>query len=543
MRVRFDRDVSVGEVVSVPGAAGQDRAAYRRLGTALLARADGCWLVAEARLDAAGILDLGTPEFRARRRQTLRQSLSLFSRWLLTGEVSTADERAWLGELGELAARCDIPITHMTRGYLIFRDVMTLLISEEAEAQGTPTALLAGVHRVNAASCDSSILWMTQTYDRQKLRQAEEADRLHAELAASEARFRGLFHSIACGVAVVGPDGIITACNDAAGEMLEFPSEKLVGTSVFEVGSSYRDEAGGALPQVPAAQAVATGKAVRGRIVKHDFGDGRPSRWHQVDAIPILTAGGELVEVVATFADVTAVKQAEEVKAEGDAKNRFLATMSHELRTPLNSILGFAQLLRLDGAQHPDPRQLRYIGNIESSGKHLLALISDILELSKVMTGELDLDLDDVEVSASIAAVADEFEPMLEDERVSLLVDLEPRLLARVDRTRFQQVIVQLLANAVKFTAAGTVTVSARQTEGVVEVRIVDTGIGIPAGEMDRVLDKFTQVDGGTTRSYDGTGLGLPLTKRLVELMGGTLTLQSAIGRGTTAVVRVPAAV
>ena len=467
----------------------------------------------------------------------------LFGRWLVTGEVSTRGERTWLGELGELAASCEVPITSMTRGYLIFRDVMTWLIREEAEAQATPTSVLTAVHRVNAASCDSSVLWMTQTYDRQKRRQAEEADRLHHELTASEARFRGLFQSIACGVAVVGPDGIITACNEHAGEMLEFPCDKLIGTSVFEVAGSYRDEDGGEIPQVPAAEALTTRKSVRGRIVKHDFGDGRATRWHQVDAIPIFTSGGELVEVVATFVDVTAVKQAEELKAEGEAKNRFLATMSHELRTPLNSILGFAQLLRLDGGDHPDQRQLRYIGNIESSGKHLLALISDILELSKVMTGELELNLADVEVSATIAAVAGEFEPMLEDERISLLVDLEPPLLARVDRARFQQVIVQLLANAVKFTAAGSVTVSARQSEDVVEVRIVDTGIGIPAGEMDRVLDEFTQVDAGTSRIYDGTGLGLPLTKRLLELMGGTLTLESTVGRGTTAVVRVPAAV
>jgi len=533
----------VGEVVSVSGAEGKERAAYRSLGTALLTRADDCWRISEACLDAAGILDLGTPEFRARRRETLRLAVTLFGRWLVTGEVSPPGERTWLGELGELAARCDIPITAMTRGYLIFRDVMTRLIAEEALAQATPIDMLTDVHRVNAASCDSSVLWMTQTYDRQKLRQAEEADRLLAELTASEVRFRGLYQSVACGVAVVGPDGIISACNEHAAEMLEVPRDKLIGTSVFDLAGSYRDENGGEVPQVPTAEALATRKAVRGRIVKHDFGDGRPTRWHQVDAIPIFTSGGELIEVVATFVDVTAVKQAEELKAESEAKNRFLATMSHELRTPLNSILGFAQLLRLDGGDHPDQRQLRYIGNIESSGKHLLALISDILELSKVMTGELELNVADVEVSASIAAVAGEFEPMLEDERISLLVDLEPPLLARVDRTRFQQVIVQLLANAVKFTEAGTVTVSARQTEGVVEVRIVDTGIGIPAGEMGRVLDEFTQVDAGSSRSYDGTGLGLPLTKRLLELMGGTLTLQSTVGRGTTAVVRVPAAV
>ena len=517
-----------------------EREASRALGTALGSRVDDCWRICEARLETGGILDVGTPAFRARRRETQRRGLLLFSRWLLTGEVSNPGERTWLGELGELAARCDVSITHMTRGYLMFRDVVTELIAEESRAQDTPSGLLEHVHRVNAATCDSSVLWMTQTYDRQKQREAVEAERLHRELAASEHRFRGLFDSIACGIAVVGPDGVITACNDAAGEMLEFPREKLVGSSVYEVGSSYKDEGGSDLPQVPAAQAVATGEAVRGRIVKHDFGDGRPHRWHQVDAIPVFSTGGELLEVVATFTDVTAVKQAEGLRAESDAKNRFLATMSHELRTPLNSILGFAQLLLANGGEPADPRQLRYIGNIETSGKHLLALISDILELSQVMAGELELNLADIEVSGTIAAVAREFEPMLEDEHVSLHVDLDQPLLARVDPARFRQVIVNLLANAVKFTAAGSVTVRAVQAPGAIEVRIVDTGIGIPAAEMGRVLDEFTQVEGGADRTYDGTGLGLPLSKRLVELMGGTLALQSTIGRGTTAVVRVP---
>ncbi len=505
----------------------------RALGEALLARNDDCWKRCEQRLEALGIEEVGTAEFRARRRASQQLGVQLFGRWMLTGELTTVEERSWLGGLGELGARTDVSITHMTRGYLVFRDVVQELIDEEAGRLGTPADLLDRIRRMNGLSCDSSILWMTRNFRQRK-------ELLNAELAASEARFRSVYDSIACGVIVVAPDGTVTGCNDAAEVLLEFPAGKLIGTSVFSVGAGYKDESGADLERVPTAEAVATGKPIRGRVVKHDFGDGRPVRWHQVDAVPIFGSDGELVEVVSTFVDVTAVKTAEELRAESAAKTRFLATMSHELRTPLNSILGFAQLLRMYDAGQLDETQRRYVSNIETSGGHLLALISDILELSKVAAGQAVLKIEDVEVAPAIRQVAEEFEPMLRGKSIELRLDLRPRLVARVDRTRFRQVVVNLVANALKFTEVGSVTVTTRKRARHLEIRVVDTGIGIPPDHMDRVFDEFTQVDSGSTRTYGGTGLGLPLTRRLVEMMGGTFTLDSMVGRGTTAVVVLP---
>jgi PAS domain S-box-containing protein len=383
---------------------------------------------------------------------------------------------------------------------------------------------------------------MTRNFDQQKHLQAADAIRLNAELVASEGRFRSLYESIACGVVVIDPEGTVISCNDAAAEMLEFPIERMVGANVFDAGQPYKDESGAELEQVPSAEAVATKKPIRGRVVKHDFGDGRPLRWHQVDAVPIFGSDGELVQVVSTFVDVTAVKMAEELRAESAAKNRFLATMSHELRTPLNSILGFAQLLRMYGSGQLDATQRRYVRNIETSGGHLLALISDILELSKVAAGQIVLKPEDLDVAPAVRQVADEFEPMLAGLPVDLLLDLRPRLVARVDRLRFRQVVVNLVANSLKFTEAGSVTISTRKRRKQLELRVVDTGIGIPADQIDRVFDEFTQVDSGSTRTYGGTGLGLPLTRRLVEMMGGTFTLDSEVGRGTTATVVLPLA-
>ncbi len=514
--------------------------AVRALGDALLARDADCVRMCEQRRDALSIAELGRPDFGARRRASQLLALQLFARWLRTGEVINREERRWLGELGELGARFGVSISSMTRGYLIFRDVSLELINEEAARLETPLDILDRVRQMISLSCDSSVLWMTRTFDHQKELQAAEEVRLNVQLVASEARFRTLFESIACGVLVVSPEGIITSSNDAAAELLEIPHDKLVGHSVFAAGSIYKDEAGANFERVPTAEAVATRKPVRARVVKYHFADGRPVRWHQVDALPIFGNDGELVEVVASFVDVTAVKAAEELRAESAAKNRFLATMSHELRTPLNSILGFAQLLRLYESGELDETQRRYVSNIETSGSHLLSLISDILELSKVAAGQIVLKIEDVEVEPAIRQVVEEFEPMLAGMPVDLKLDLRPRLVARVDGLRFRQVVVNLVANALKFTEAGTVTISTRKRARQLELRVTDTGIGIPPDQIDRVFDEFTQVDSGSTRSYGGTGLGLPLTRRLVEMMGGTFTLDSAVGRGTKAVVVLP---
>jgi signal transduction histidine kinase len=273
--------------------------------------------------------------------------------------------------------------------------------------------------------------------------------------------------------------------------------------------------------------------------VKHDFGDGRPPRWHQVDAVPIFDQDGRLVQVLSTFSDVTAVKAAEQLRVESEAKNRFLATMSHELRTPLNSILGFTQLLSGQSGKL-DEKQRRYLANIESSGKHLLGLISDILELSRAASGQLVVTLAEVELSTAIGEAAGQFEPMLDNLPVELCLEVQPGLRAVVDRGRFKQVLENLVTNALKFTEKGEIRVTGRRLPDRVEIRVTDTGIGIPADQIERVFDEFTQVDNGWTRARGGAGLGLPLSRRLVELMGGTLVLESRLGEGTTAIVSLP---
>jgi PAS domain S-box-containing protein len=430
----------------------------------------------------------------------------------------------------------------MTHGYLIFRDVLQEVAEEEGAKLATPPQVLEEVALANRASCDSSIIWMTRAFDRQQERQAEASVRLHVELATSEARHRGLFESIACGVVVISPEGVVTAFNDAALTILRGTREQLLGARIAEIMARLEDEEGA--PLKPAAPPVASSlsRPDRARIVKYPGSGRRAPIWLQVDSAPIFAGDGKLVEVVTSFVDVTAVKTAEALKAESEAKSRFLATMSHELRTPLNSIIGFSQLLRIQAGDALDDRQLRFLGHIESSGKNLLAMISDILELTKVAAGQITLELGPVEVVSILSEAVAALEPQLADKGLKAELKAPERLLARCDPMRCRQVVTNLLANAVKFTDSGGITVTAAGGGDVVEMVFADTGIGIPEEQLERVFDEFTQVDGSSTRAYGGTGLGLPLAKRLVELMSGRLTLTSVLGKGTTVRVLLPAA-
>ena len=224
-------------------------------------------------------------------------------------------------------------------------------------------------------------------------------------------------------------------------------------------------------------------------------------------------------------------------------KSEFLANMSHELRTPLNAIIGFSEVLR-DAIMGPlDTRYRGYAADIHGSGQHLLDLINDILDLSKIEVGRLELRAD----SVSLRDIADACRRVIEARAVAADVVLgftlaEDIPLIDADETRLKQVLLNLLSNAVKFTpAGGHVTVSAWLEAGGLVIAVADTGIGMRAQDIPLALEPFRQVDAVLSRRYEGTGLGLPLAKRLTELHGGTLEIDSMPGRGTTVRIRLPA--
>jgi signal transduction histidine kinase len=225
------------------------------------------------------------------------------------------------------------------------------------------------------------------------------------------------------------------------------------------------------------------------------------------------------------------------------AKSAFLAGMSHELRTPLNAIIGFSDIIRT-GIPGTDAEKTRdYASDIYSSGQHLLKLISDILEVSRIEAGKLDLRKEELAIAEVIAGCVRLVSHRATEAGVQLTVAgaaESPRLFA--DETRVKQILLNLLSNALKFTApGGLVTIGAAiAPDGAVTITVTDTGIGMTPDDIAIAMQPFGQVDSSLARRFEGTGLGLPLTKALVELHGGRLTIDSVPRVGTTATVIFP---
>ena len=238
---------------------------------------------------------------------------------------------------------------------------------------------------------------------------------------------------------------------------------------------------------------------------------------------------------------VTAKNAAE---AASRAKSEFLANMSHELRTPLNAIIGFASIIQ-QGIRGPlDQRYVEDATIIANSGTHLLAIINDILDIAKAEAQSLELSEDLVDVAETVRFSTDMVAEMARSGAVTCGYEVEPDLPAFWgDGKKLRQVLINLLSNAIKFTPPdGQVMLHAsREADGGAAIRIADTGIGIAPEQMSVALAPFGQVDASLARKYEGVGLGLPLSKRLVEMHGGTLDIESELGKGTTVVVRFPA--
>lgn len=225
-------------------------------------------------------------------------------------------------------------------------------------------------------------------------------------------------------------------------------------------------------------------------------------------------------------------------------KSEFLANMSHELRTPLNSILGFSELLQTKTFGPLNEKQERFVRNVLVSGRHLLSLINDILDLSKVEAGRLELYPESFVLPEVLKTLLADIRPQAEGKGVQLVLQVDETLeLLTADPVRFKQILYNLLSNAVKFTpAGGQVTLAAHPAEDAfVEIAVTDTGIGIKAEDLPRLFQEFVQLEAAATKRHEGTGLGLALTKRLVELHGGKIWAESkGEGKGTTFRVRVP---
>ena len=222
-------------------------------------------------------------------------------------------------------------------------------------------------------------------------------------------------------------------------------------------------------------------------------------------------------------------------------KSQFLANMSHELRTPLNAILGYTELI-LDSVYGDMPEKARSVlDRVQRNGRHLLGLINDVLDLSKIEAGQLVLALGDYSLKNVVHTVFSAVEPLAKEKKLAFKIELPPDMPGgRGDERRLTQVLLNLVGNAIKFTDAGEVVIRAAKVDGAFEVAVRDTGPGISERDQTKLFQEFQQADNSITRKKGGTGLGLAISKRIIEMHGGRIWVESAPGRGSTFAFTLP---
>ena len=241
-------------------------------------------------------------------------------------------------------------------------------------------------------------------------------------------------------------------------------------------------------------------------------------------------------------------EKSQQLEVASQLKSQFLANMSHELRTPLNAIIGYSEMLQEDAAELEAEQFVPDLKKIHASGQHLLELINAVLDLSKIEAGKMDLYLESFNVSSLVSGVTEVIQPLVQKNSNRLEVKCAENTGAmHADLTKVRQSLFNLLSNSCKFTENGTVTLSVEreQPEGGdwMVFRVHDTGIGMTPEQMGRLFQEFSQADASTTRNYGGTGLGLARSRRLCQMMGGDITVESEPGRGSTFTLRLPAEV
>ena len=236
-------------------------------------------------------------------------------------------------------------------------------------------------------------------------------------------------------------------------------------------------------------------------------------------------------------------RQAIELEQASNLKTQFLANMSHEFRTPLNAMLGYTSMLLQGVAGSIEPPVRRQLARVESNGRHLLTIINEILDISRIEAGRMPLQISKFRIPELVAEVKSELEPIILRSKLTVTTQIERDLpLLSSDRQKVKQILLNLLSNALKFTHHGGVTLSARRNakERTILLSVTDTGIGIAQGDQDRVFEDFRQLDNSPTRAYGGTGLGLSICRRLAQMLDSRISLYSAVGKGSTFTLTLP---
>lgn len=392
----------------------------------------------------------------------------------------------------------------------------------------------------------------------------QDMTRFNAEvdaLRASREHFASLFENSHTIMTLVDPaTARFVDVNAAACDFYGYGHDEFLGMTIMDLNGTQVDDMLGRLSETGAGSGV---RLDRHRLASGEFRD------MEIHSGPVEISGERLL--FATMQDVSGRVAAEQEVAEhrerlaelvrertddlerayvelesaGAAKDQFLANMSHELRTPLNSIIGFSDMLLSGLVGEMDAEQQRQIGMINASGKHLLELVNDVLDLTRVASGTTPVEPEEFELTPLLESVIESVRPQAHEKRLDLRVaQATPITVIRSDRRKVRQILLNLIGNAIKFTDTGSVvlrvTCDGRET---VSFAVADTGIGIAPDEIERVFDEFHQVAAPHETKPSGTGLGLPISLRLARILGGDLVVSSVVGQGSVFTFTLPAVV
>ena len=368
-------------------------------------------------------------------------------------------------------------------------------------------------------------------------------------LTAAERDYRSIFDNAIDGIYRSSLAGRQLRANPALVRLNGYISEEEMLRSVNDIAAEWYVEPGRRAEFMRLLNEEGQVENFESEIYRHKS---RERIWVSENARLVRDGSGRPLFYEGTVRDITELKQAgeeldiarREAEAANSAKSQLLANVSHELRTPLNAILGFSEILAGEMLGPLDERYRDYAKDIHDSGLHLLSIIDDLLDLSKIEAGRLNLNEDIVNVVELFDTVSRFVRERASSAGLTMSIDLPPDLPAvKADRRALRQVLLNLLSNSVKFTpAGGHIALEAiREPGGGIGFRVRDTGIGIAAGDIPRAMEPFGLIDSSLSRKYSGTGLGLPITRALVEMHRGRFELTSEPGIGTTATVYLPA--
>ena len=378
------------------------------------------------------------------------------------------------------------------------------------------------------------------------------ADRIQSRLQNYN---QTLIESTSEGLLGLDTEGRCTFLNAAGARILQTTPEKFIGQLVHQ--STHHHKADGSeypIDQCPILQTCRTGRSCRVDdevFFRHD-GSSFPVEYA---AAPIRN-GTELEGAVVSFIDITLRKAADDelkrAKADAEsakeaaeaanvAKSQFLANMSHELRTPLNAVIMYSELLQEEAEDRKIDGFIPDLDKIRAAGKHLLALVNGVLDLSKIEAGKMELYIEAFDIAEMVNDVAATVQPLVEKKANKLEVHCAKTTgTMQGDLTKVRQILFNLLSNASKFTEKGLVTVDVTRDQDMVLFRVTDNGIGMSDEQLAKLFQPFTQADASTTRKFGGTGLGLAISRRFVEMMGGKIDVTSETGKGSTFTVSLP---